>query len=383
MASKDKPTDTEAKDPVLQVERRDFTRLVPEDRDRAQPMKGFDPIYTDIVDYIVRCTHRIWDERDVGLIYTHYTHNCVVYHATGTIYNREDVVHDTIRRMFMLPERRGMATQVIWNGNDEDGFYTSHLVTGTGRHTQPGIYGKPTGRTFVARTIADCMIHENMIYREWLVVDSMAQVKQIGLDPRAYAESLALPYFEKGLLAVDMGENRRMIGQYPPETKPDLAIANTDLEREMLEWLHEIHNRRMFGKIREVYAPTVQYHGPLMKELYGHGAVTHQTVGLYANVPDGFYMPQHICSVPCEEGGTKVAVRWLIEGHHLGWGVMEELGAPTGKRVQIMGMSHFHIKDGRVVDEWTNYDELSVLMQIKLAQMADRETAVLEKEQPE
>lgn len=363
---------------VLQVERRDFVDLVPEDRARAQPMRGFDPIYTDIVDYIVRCTHRIWDERDVGLIYTHYTHNCVVYHATGTIYNREDVVHDTIKRMFMLPERRGMATQVIWNGNEDDGFYTSHLVTGTGRHTQPGIYGKPTGRTFVARTIADCMIYENMIYREWLVVDSMAQVKQIGLDAQAYAENLARPYFEKGLLAVDMGENRRLIGQYPPETAPDTEIANTDLEREVLEWLHEIHNKRMFGKIREVYAPTVQYHGPLMKELYGHGAVTHQTVGLYATVPDGFYMPQHICSVPCEEGGTKVAVRWLIEGHHQGWGVMEELGAPTGKRVQIMGMSHFHIKNGRIVDEWTNYDEMSVLMQIKLDQMADRDSAILD-----
>lgn len=364
--------------PVLQAERRDFTDLVPENRERAQPMRGFDPIYTDIVDYIIRCTHRIWDERDVGLIYTHYTHNCVVYHATGTIYNREDVVQDTIARMFMLPERRGMATQVVWNGNEDNGFYTSHLVTGTGRHTQPGIYGKPTGRTFVARTIADCMIYENKIYREWLVVDSMAQVKQIGLDPQAYAENLARPYFEKGLLAIDMGENRRLIGQYPPESEPDTAIANTDLEREVLGWLHTIHNKRMFGKIREVYAPTVQYHGPLMKELYGHGAVTHQTVGLYASVPDGFYMPQHICSVPCEEGGTKVAVRWVIEGHHLGWGVMEEIGAPTGKRVQIMGMSHFHIKDGRIVDEWTNYDEMSILMQIKLAQMADRGSAVLD-----
>ena len=60
---------------VLQVERRDFVDLVPENRARVQPMRGFDPIYTDIVDYIVRCTHLIWDERDVGLIYTHYTHN--------------------------------------------------------------------------------------------------------------------------------------------------------------------------------------------------------------------------------------------------------------------------------------------------------------------
>lgn len=363
---------------VLQAEKLDFTDLVPDDRARVQSMKGFDDCYTDIVDYIIRCTHKIWDERDVGLIYTHYTHDCTVYSATGTSYTREEVVQNTIQRLFMLPERRGMATQVIWNGNDEDGFYTSHLVTGTGRHTQNGIYGKPTGRTFVARTIADCMVYQNKIFREWLVVDSMAQVKQIGLDPQAYATNLAAAYFNKGLLAVDTGENGRLIGQYPPESEPDLTIANNDLEREVLTWLHEIHNKRMFGRIKTAYAPTVQYHGPLMKELYGHAAVIHQTVGLYANIPDGYFMPQHVCSQPNDEGGHKVAVRWLIEGHHLGWGVMEEIGSPTGKRVQVMGMTHFHIRDGKVVEEWTNYDEMSVLMQIKLAQMTDKDSAVLE-----
>ncbi|MFV0243987.1 MAG: hypothetical protein ACK5IB_03055 [Qingshengfaniella sp.] len=125
MATKDTGTNgvvKSDKQQVLQAERRDFVDLVPENRDRVQPMKGFDPIYTDIVDYIVRCTHRIWDERDVGLIYTHYTHNCVVYSALGTVYTREEVVQNTIQRMFMLPERRGMATQVIWNGNENDGF---------------------------------------------------------------------------------------------------------------------------------------------------------------------------------------------------------------------------------------------------------------------
>jgi predicted ester cyclase len=362
---------------TLQPERLDFTRVVPTDRARAQPMQGFDPIYTDIVDYIVRCTHRIWDERDVGLIYTHYTHNCVVYSSTGTSYTREEVVQNTIQRLCLLPERRGMATHVIWGGDDQQGFYTSHLVTGSGRHTQPGAWGKPTGRSFVARTIADCMVFQNMIYREWLVVDAMAQLQQIGLDVQAYAESLAQSYFDKGLLAIDIGETRRLIGQYPPESTADTSIATNDIERETLVWLHEVHNKRMFGKIKDVYAPTVQWHGPLMKELYGVASVMHQTIGLYGSIPDGAFLPQHICSVPSDEGGTKVAVRWLIEGHHLGWGVLASLGAPTGKRVQVMGMSHFHIKDGKIVDEWTNYDELSILMQVKLAQMADRDSAVL------
>lgn len=362
---------------VMQVERHDYVDLAPTDRARAQPMKGFDDIYTDIVDYIVRCTHRIWDERDIGLIYTHYTHNCVLYGTMGALYTREEVVRDTIQRLVTLPERRGMATHVIWNGNDQEGFYTSHLVTGTGRHSQPGMYGPPTGRTFTSRTVADCMIYENRIYREWVVADPLAVLKQLGLDTQAYAARLAESYFAKGLLAIDIGENRRLIGQYPPEAKADTEIAHTDLERHTLEWMHEVFNKRMFGKIKDVYAPTVQYHGPLMAELYGQASVIHQTLGLVGSVPDAAFMPQHICSVPCEEGGTKVAVRWIMEGHHTGYGLLQELGAPTGKRVQIMGMTHFHYKNGKIVDEWRVYDELSLSMQVKLAQMADRPSAVL------
>lgn len=365
------PTRKEPVEQVLQVERRDYTELAPNNRPRSQSLEGFDDIYTDIVDYIVRCTHKIWDERDVGLIYSHYTHNCVLYGTMGTIYNREDVVRDTIQRLVSLPERRGMATQVIWNGNDVDGFYTSHLVTGSGRHTQFGHYGPPTGRTFVSRTIADCMIHRNKIYREWVVADTMAIIKQLGLDPHAFAENFAKVQFDKGLLSLDIGENRRLLGQLPPESEADVSIANNDLEADTLRWLHEVYNKRMFGKIKDVYAPTVQYHGPMMRELYGVAAVTHQTLGLVGSIPDMAYMPQHICSVPCEEGGTKVAVRWLMEGHHLGYGILEELGPPTGKRVQVMGMTHYHYKNGRIVDEWNVYDELSILMQVKLAQMAD------------
>jgi predicted ester cyclase len=357
-------------DAVLQVERRDYPDLAPTNRARVQPMEGFDDIYTDIVDYIVRCTHKIWDERDIGLIYTHYTHNCVLYGTLGTIYNREDVVRDTIQRLVSLPERRGMATQVIWRGDDVDGFYTSHLVTGSGRHTQFGHYGLPTGRTFVSRTIADCMIHRNKIYREWVVADVMAIIKQLGLDPHTFAEKFAKASFDKGLLSLDIGENRRMIGQYSPEAEADVSIAHNDIEAETLRWLHEVFNKRMFGKIKDVYAPTCQYHGPLMKELYGVAAVIHQHLGLIGSIPDAAFMPQHICSNPCEEGGVKVAVRWILEGHHLGYGILQELGEPTGARLQVMGMSHYHYKDSKIVDEWNVYDELSLLTQVKLAQMA-------------
>jgi predicted ester cyclase len=364
------PADPPQEGRVLQVERRDYTQLAPTDRPRAQSMQGFDEVYTDIVDYIVRCTHRIWDERDIGLIYSHYTHNCVLYGTMGTIYTREEIVRDTIQRLVSFPERRGMATQVIWSGNDRDGFYTSHLVTGSGRHTQAGHYWPPTGRSFTSRTIADCMIHENRIYREWVVADTMAVLRQLGLDPHPFAERTARALLDRGLTAIDIGENRLMVGQYPPEAEPDLSLAATDLERETLTWLNDVFNRKMFGRIKEVYAPTVQYHGPLMAELYGVAAVMHQTLGLVGSVPDAVFLPQHVCSVPSEEGGTKLAVRWVMEGHHLGYGLLHGLGEPTGQRLQIMGMTHYHVKDGRIVDEWRVYDELSLMMQVKLGQIA-------------
>ncbi len=351
---------------VIEVERHDYVDIVPADAPRRQGMKGFDPEYADIVDYIVRCTHRIWDERDIGLIYTHYTHNAVLYSPYGALYNREDVVRDTIQRLVSFPERRGMATQVIWRGNDVDGFYTSHLVTGSGRHTQFGHFGKPTGRPFVSRTIADCLVFENMIYREWLVSDNMALVLQLGLDADALAMARAQEMAARGETVIDIGENRRLLGQNPPESEADLSLAHTETEAATLRWMHDAYNRRMFGRLKEVYAPNVQWHGPRMKELYGPASVLHQTLALFGSIPDAAFMPQHICSVPTGEGGEKVAIRWVMEGHHLGYGL---LGVPTGCRLFVMGMTHLHLKAGRIVDEWVVYDELALRTQMKLAEI--------------
>ncbi|EXJ86964.1 hypothetical protein A1O3_03918 [Capronia epimyces CBS 606.96] len=354
---------------VLQVERRDYVDLVPTQRERVHSMDGFDDVYTDIVDYIVRCTHRIWDERDIGLIYTHYTNNCVLYSTMATLYDRESVVRDTIQRLVTFPDRAVMATQVVWDGDDKDGFYTSHLVTGTTRHTQSGQFGPATGKTVVNRVMADCMIYQNRIYREWVIADNMATIKQLGLDPTPFARDAAQELFDKGLTAVDIGDNRRTLGQAPPVDEPDTSLAHNDLEVETLSWLHHVFNRRMFGRIEKVYAPNAQYHGPKMVELYGPAAVMHQHLSLLGSIPDAVYMPQHICSTPCEEGGVKVAVRWVMEGHHLGYGILSELGKPTGQRLQILGVSHYHYKNGRIVDEWNVYDELSLLMQIELGKM--------------
>ena len=41
---------------------------IPEDFGPRQPMRGFEETYHNIIDYIVRITHRIWEERKVEYI---------------------------------------------------------------------------------------------------------------------------------------------------------------------------------------------------------------------------------------------------------------------------------------------------------------------------
>ena len=70
-------------------------------------------------------------------------------------------------------------------------------------------HGKPTGRSFNTRTIADCMIFENRIYREWIASDGMGLIRQLGLDPNPIAEATAREMHDRGQTLLDFGENRR------------------------------------------------------------------------------------------------------------------------------------------------------------------------------
>ena len=57
------------------------------------------------------------------------------------------------------------------------------------------------------------------IYREWIVADTLAILLQLGVDHHAYADRIAQGLFAKGHLSLDIGENRRLLGQYPPEAE--------------------------------------------------------------------------------------------------------------------------------------------------------------------
>jgi steroid delta-isomerase-like uncharacterized protein len=59
--------------------------------------------------------------------------------------------------------------------------------------------------------------------------------------------------------------------------------------------------------------------------------------------------------------GDKVAIRWTVNGTHLG----ELMGIPaTGKKITWTGITIYRFADGEVVEYWWAYDALGMMQQI-------------------
>jgi steroid delta-isomerase-like uncharacterized protein len=59
--------------------------------------------------------------------------------------------------------------------------------------------------------------------------------------------------------------------------------------------------------------------------------------------------------------GDKVVTRWTMRATHTG----EWMGmAPTGKQVELTGISIHRIAGGKIVEDWANADELGMMQQL-------------------
>ena len=80
-----------------------------------------------------------------------------------------------------------LGEDVIWNGDDKNGYHSSHRILSKGTHLGEGFYGKPSGKKIYYRVIADCACRDNQVYDEWIVRDQGAMVRQIGYSPEEFA----------------------------------------------------------------------------------------------------------------------------------------------------------------------------------------------------
>ncbi len=334
----------------------DISRLLKPDPEKRQSMRGFDEKFVDIVDYIVRITHEIWEEKSIGRIYDTYAHNVLIHTTDGQTYGRDKVIADSIKTMAAFPDVRLYADDVIWCGNDQDGFHSSHRIIWVAHNTGYSIYGPPTGRRVVRQGIAHCFVKENRVVEEWICRDELALIRQLGFDEHELARKLAVSDAVK-----PSGEVERLQGQAPPVDLPPRTSTGFDVEDFVRRSMHEIWNWRLFSKVDEYYVHNYLCNTSTNRTLYGLGDFKAYILSLLAAFPDAAMNVDHICWLGNEADGYRVATRWTLQGSHQGPGVY---GEPTGKRIRLMGITHQHIQAGKFVREWTAFDEFALLKQL-------------------
>lgn len=349
----------------IAFDNRDIARYTTGERRMA--MRGFEPEYTDIVDYIVRITHRIWEQKEVGYIYDTYQHNCIVHGSAGDAHGREGVVAATLEWLAAFPERRVYADDVIWSGDEDAGFHTSHLVTSAGYNLGYTRYGPPTGKKVLVRAIANCLAKENMIFEEWLLRDEIALINQLGFDLEAIIDQQARAMLALGTLPVPVTDPERMLGQYAPAPLPARSGAGFDIEDFIRSTYHEVWNRR---RLNLLAARLDQSHTCITNNtttLHGPGERTIAVLNTLAMFPDAGVSVDHIYWNGNDDQGYHVAVRWTLAGTHTGYGVF---GAPSGARVRAMCLSQHRVRHGSFLQEFTLHDEMSLRRQIAAQRLA-------------
>src|SRR5215212_2328000 len=121
----------------------------------------------------------------------------------------------------------------------------------------------------------------------------------------------------------------------------------------------EIVNQRNPDLIEEVYPPDFVWHEP-EQDLRGYEQAKQFVSSFFAAFPD---LNISVDDVIAE--GEKAVSRYTIRGTHQG--ETEEFGPPTGKQVELEGITIHRFEDGEIVEEWERYDNLSILQQLGLA----------------
>lgn len=328
----------------------------------AQPMRGFEPTYDNIVDYIVRITHRIWEQKDIGYIYDTYSHDCMVWDDFGLQYGRDKIVADTVHTNNAFPDIRLVADAVIWAGDDDVGFHTSHRTKIFGTNTGYSRFGPPTGKTVKLWCIANCVARDNEIYREHVNYDTAGLVRQLGFDVPETARRLAQAQDPHGLPeSFAACEPTRLGGQGAPPSVEIPSAPEEDIRAYVRAAFHAIWNRRDFSAIDRVYAPNVVHVGSTGRLYRGTGPLRSFVMSMVAMFPNLALTVDDLYWMGNPGDGFAVAIRWSARGTHGGNG---PYGEPTGREVELGGITQWEIEKGLVRNEWMLFNEFGALMQI-------------------
>ena len=319
-------------------------------------MKGFDAEFRDLDHYIRVITDRIWEGGRIDDIRLYYSDPCIIDTPAAVSTAVEEVVTGTRATLAMFPDRRLLAEDILWSGDEDGGFLSSHRIISTMTHRGDGVFGTPTSRLIHARTIADCICKDNRVVHEWLVRDQGAIARQIGIEPRDLAQTWLN---QRG------GWNKPVAGSTPVGYRSH--VSNESVAQTYAQAIEAFAHG---GQDATVYDEAVHHIGPGEATRYGRLEVNSFWSALFASLQVESFAVEHLALNLGGGRSDRVALRWRARARHTNHASTQGLYGPaSGRSVEIMGINHAEVVNGQVLREWVLVDEVALWMQVLTAQV--------------
>ena len=326
--------------------------------------------YEDPEQYIVEWTDKIWQSYGMGLIRDHYHPDITLHGAYGHNSDRESIIDGCLVKKTAFPHRAFTAEDVVWEERTASSWISSHRIINSGVQSGFWQYGPPSNRLSTSRNIALCLVRDAFIEEEWAVRDEWAVVEQNGLDVYAMARDLAA-HPNPTILGSPDGEglfgappkNPLVEGDSGP--RPDNEPAAC---RMVLDFVDQAWNQRLLN-IAPQYLHRSHVCYTSRYRTYCRAEGYQQSLGeLIATFPDAKFEVRDVAANTDPFHGTRVSVMWRMRGTY---GGAPTYGALTYSPVDVLGISHFVMRDGRIHNEYRVFDEIAVLTQIETARLQD------------
>lgn len=319
-------------------------------------MKGFDKKFVDFPAYILGITREIWEERGVGpALMRYYDEDILLRASTGMVRGNQGVVADTLQTLHEFPDRELVGEDVVWCGNDELGYLSSHRILSIKRHTGDGVYGKATGRVVRARTIAECWCRENRVVEEWLIRDQAAFARSLGMTPRELALMQAKSDLEsKGAISY-FTPDKDVRGAFRP------VVEDGELAQRYADCWREVWGEKHPAAIRSTYHPGIAVEIPGGGSVNGFTDLDRFVVGYLASFPDAEFQIDQLMVNESDGQPSRLAMRFSISATHSGWG---QFGMPSGAPIYILGLAQAVMVNKQITMEWLLIDEVAIWKQI-------------------
>ncbi|MEM7268632.1 MAG: ester cyclase [Pseudomonadota bacterium] len=312
-------------------------------------MKGFSNRWKDFPDYIIGITKEIWEDRGIATLHEYYTEDIVVRSPAAVVVGNEAVIGATMATLAEFPDRTLLGEDVIWSGTPEDGMLSSHRILSQATHLGDGAYGEASGKKLTYRIIADCHAVGNQINDEWLIRDETAIMRQIGVEPKAYAAS-----------QIEAGDT----SAFTPAIDQPGPYQGRGNDNEWGAKYADILTRIMGADMAAVpaeYDRACHLEYPGGETLHGTGAADQFWMSLRSAFPSAEFRIEHQIGREDPAMPPRAAIRWSLHGKHDGWGAF---GAPTGALVYVMGVCHAEFGSWGLRREYVLFDETQIWKQI-------------------